>query len=84
MFRFFLMKMCSALSGVAQWVWHCSEAKGCWFDSPSGHILGCRPVPTGGVQEATDQWFSNIDVSLPLFHSKNKSNLSTKPKKPCF
>ena len=38
------------------------------FDSQSGHMPGWQAgSPVGGVQEASNQCVSHIDVSLPLF-----------------
>ena len=45
------MKYALALAGVAQWIecWP-AEARGCWFDSQSGHMPGLwARSPVGGA-----------------------------------
>ena len=54
------------------------KARGCWFDSQSGHMPGLRPKsPVGGTREATTPCFSP-SFSLPSPLKMNKQNLKKK------
>ena len=65
--KYILKNEVLALAGVAQWIVSAFEAKGCQFDSQSGHRPGLQAKSlVGGTQEATTFCCFSPSLLFPL------------------